>query len=195
MTRLAEGCDEHSWERRFRDVRALPKNAPGCLQHLCVIPLGMTTAADSQKFASLREHEERRIGETTRLRAANDRMIAYLMNISVAICLGYAFRGDPSMLSGLEISALLAMLLAGAVPSAVFFFTERPREDVGLTKGHLKMEQREIEMARYFASSAQLEASEKNLKLARRWRRRCLVIWGVAMIAAILLVAINAAIN
>ena len=178
------------------EVYAPPqKTRPTALQHLRVISLGMTTAADSQKFASLREHEERRIGETTRLRAANDRMIAYLMNISVAICLGYAFRGDPSMLSGLEISALLVVMLAGAVPSAVFFFTERPREDVGLTKGHLKMEQHEIEMARYFASSAQLEASEKNLMLARRWRRRCLVIWGVAMIAAILLVAINAAIN
>ena len=99
------------------------------------------------------------------------------------------------MLSGLEISALLVVMLAGAMPSAVFFFTERPREDVKLSKKHLKMEHHEIEMARYFASSAQLEASEKNLKLARRWRRRCLVIWGFAMIAAIMLVAVNAATN
>ena len=59
------------------------QNAPGCLQHLRVIPLGMTTAADSQKFASLREHEERRISETVGLRVANHRMIAYLMNISI----------------------------------------------------------------------------------------------------------------
>ena len=172
-----------------------PKTRLAVLQHLRVISLGMTTTADSQKFASLREHEERRINETGVLRAANDRMIAYLMNISIAMCLGYAFRGDLSMLSGLEVSALLVVMLAGAVPSAVFFFTERPREDVELSKRHLKMEQREIEMARYFASSAQLEASEKNLKLARRWRRRCLVIWGFAMITAILLVAINAAVN
>ena len=165
------------------------------MQHLRVISLGMTTTADSQKFASLREHEERRINETGVLRAANDRMIAYLMNISIAMCLGYAFRGDLSLLSGLEIAALLVVMLAGAAPSAVFFFTERPREDVELSKGHLKMEQSWIEMARYLASSAQLEASEKNLKLARRWRRRCLVIWGAAMTAAILLLAVNSAIN
>ena len=155
----------------------------------------MTTTADSQKFASLREHEERRVNETGVLRAANDRMIAYLMNISIAMCLGYAFRGDLSLLSGLEIAALLVVLLAGAAPSAVFFFTERPREDVGLTMRHLNMEHYEIEMLRYFASRAQLKDSEKSLKLARRWRRRCLVIWSAAMIAAILLVAINAAIN
>ena len=116
-----------------------PKTRSAVLQHLCVISLGMTTSADAQKFASLREHEERRIDETAIVRAANDRMIAYLMNISVAICLGYAFRGDPSMLSVLEISALLVVMLAGAVPSAVFFFTERPREDVELSKRHLKM--------------------------------------------------------
>ena len=172
-----------------------PKTRSAVLQHLRVISLGMTTTADSEKFASLREHEERRINETGVLRAANDRMITYLMNISVAICLGYAFRGDPSMLSGLEISALLVVMLAGAVPSAVFFFTERPREDVGLTMRHLKMEHHEIEMLRYFASRAQLKDSEKSLKLARRWRRRCLAIWGAAMIAAILLVVINTAIN
>ena len=178
-----------------RGFRPRPKKLVAVLQHLRVISLGMTTSADSQKFTSLREHEERRINETAVVRAANDRMIAYLMNISVVICLGYAFRSDPSMLSGLEISALLVVMLAGAVPSAVFFFTERPREDVGLTKGHLKMEHHEIEMLRYFASRAQLKDSEKSLKLARRWRRRCLVIWGFAMIAAILLVVINAAIN
>ena len=34
-----------------------------------------------------------------------------------------------------------------------------------------------------------------DLRLVRRWRRRCLVIWGIAMIAAILLLAVNAAIN
>ena len=171
------------------------KTRQAVLQHLRVISLGMTTTADSQKFASLREHEERRINETAVLRAANDRMIAYLMNISIAMCLGYAFRGDLSLLSGLEIAALLVMLLAGAAPSAVFFFTERPREDVGLTMRHLNMEHYEIEMLRYFASRAQLKDSEKSLKLARRWRRRCLVIWSAAMIAAILLVVINAAIN
>ena len=171
------------------------QNVPGCLQHLCVIPPGMASAADSQKFASLREHEERRIGETTRLRAVNDRMIAYLMNISVAICLGYVFRGDPSMLSGLEISALLVVMLAGAVPSAVFFFTERPREDMEFSEMHLEMEHNEIEMARYFAAGAQYENAENNLRLARRWRRICLVIWGVAMTTAILLVAINETIN
>ena len=165
------------------------------MQHLRVIPLGMTTETDSQKFASLREHEERRINETVGLRVANHRMIAYLMNISIAICLGYAFRGDPSMLSGLEISALLAVLLAGAVPSAVFFFTERPREDVEFSEMHLEMEHNEVEMARYFATGAQYENAENNLRLARRWRRRCLVIWGVAMITAILLVAINETIN
>ena len=178
----------------------VPPSAPrkmrlAVLQHLCVISLGMTTTADSQKFASLREHEERRINETGVLRAANDRMIAYLMNISIAMCLGYAFRGDLSLLSGLEISALLVVMLAGAAPSAVFFFTERPREDVGLTKRHLKMEQHKIEIARYFAVGAQRENAENNLRLARRWRRICLLLWGAAMIAAILLVAVNAAIN
>lgn len=172
-----------------------PKKAFGCLQHLRVISLGMTAATDSQKLVSLREHEEQRRNEAVGLRVANHRMIAYLMNISVAICLGYAFREDLSLLSGLEISALLVVMLAGAVPSAVFFFTERPREDVELSMRHLKMEQHEIEMARYLASKAQLEDSEKNLKLARRWRRGCLVIWGIAMITAILLVAINSATN
>ena len=103
-----------------------PKTRPAVLQHLRVISLGMTTTADSQKFASLREHEERRVNETTRLRATNDRMIAYLMNLSVAICLGYAFRGDPSMLSVLEIAALLVVMLAGALPSAVFFLPSEP---------------------------------------------------------------------
>ena len=172
-----------------------PKTRRAVLQHLRVISLGMATSADSQKFASLREHEERRVNETGVLRAANDRMIAYLMNISIAMCLGYAFRGDLSLLSGLEITALLVVMLAGAAPSAVFFFTERPREDVGLTMRHLMMEQHKIEIARYFAVGAQRENAENNLRLARRWRRRCLVIWSAAMIAAILLVAVNAAIN
>ena len=171
-----------------------PKTRSAALQHLRVISLGMTTTADSQKFASLLEHEERRINETGVLRAANDRMIAYLMNMSIAMCLGYAFRGDLSMLSGLEISALL-VVLAGAVPSAVFFFTERPREDVGLTRRHLNMEQYKIEIARYFAVGAQRENAENNLRLARRWRRMCLMLWGAATIVAILLVAVNAAIN
>ena len=155
----------------------------------------MTTTADSQKFASLREHEERRVNETGVLRAANDRMIAYLMNISIAMCLGYAFRGGLSLLSGLEIAALLVMLLAGAAPSAVFFFTERPREDVGLTKRHLMMEQHKIEKARFIAAQVRRESAENNLRLARCWRRICLVLWGAAMIAAILLVAVNAAIS
>ena len=174
---------------------APPKTRLAVLQHLRVISLGMTTTADSQKFASLREHEERRVNETGVLRAANDRMIAYLMNISIAMCLGYAFRGDLSMLSGLEIAALLVVMLAGAAPSAIFFFTERPREDVGLTKRHLMMEQHKIEIARYFAVGAQRENAENNLRLARRWRRICLVLWGIAMSAAILLVAVNAAVN
>ena len=174
---------------------APPKTRLAVLQHLRVISLGMTTTADSQKFASLREHEERRVNETAVLRAANDRMIAYLMNISIAMCLGYAFRGDLSMLSGLEIAALLVVMLAGAAPSAIFFFTERPREDVGLTKRHLMMEQHKIEIARYFAVGAQRENAENNLRLARRWRRICLVLWGIAMSAAILLLAVNAAIN
>ena len=155
----------------------------------------MTTTADSQKFASLREHEERRINETGVLRAANDRMIAYLMNISIAMCLGYAFRGDLSLLSGLEIAALLVVLLAGAAPSAVFFFTERPREDVKLSERLLTMEQYKIEKARFIAAQVQRESAENNLKLARRWRRICLVLWSAAMIVAILLVVINAAIN
>ena len=165
------------------------------MQHLRVIPLGMTTETDSQKFASLREHEERRINETVGLRVANHRMIAYLMNISIAICLGYAFRGDLSLLSGLEIAALLVVMLAGAAPSAVFFFTERPREDVELSEEHLKMEQYEIEVARYFASGVQHQNAENNLRLARRWRKIFLVSWGVGIITAMLLVAINAVIN
>ena len=178
----------------------LPPSAPlktrlAVLQHLHVISLGVTTTADSQKFVSLREHEERRINETGVLRAANDRMIAYLMNISIAMCLGYAFRGELSLLSGLEIAALLVVLLAGAAPSAVFFFTERPREDVKLSERLLTMEQYKIEKARFIAAQVQRESAENNLKLARRWRRICLVLWGAAMIAAILLVAVNAAIN
>ena len=155
----------------------------------------MTTTADSQKFASLREHEERRTDEIVGLRVANHRMIAYLMNISIAICLGYAFRGDLSLLSGLEISALLVMTLAGAVPSAVFFFTEWPGEYVKLSERHLAMGQNEIEKTRFLAAQVQRESAENDLRLARRWRRICLVLWGAAMIAAILLVAINAAIN
>ena len=155
----------------------------------------MTTAADSQKFASLREHEERRIGEAVGLRVANHRMIAYLMNISIAICLGYAFRGDLSLLSGLEIAALLVMVLAGAVPSAVFFFTEWPREYVKLSERHLAMEQYEIEKTRFLAAQVQRESTENDLRLARRWRRICLVLWGAAMIVAILLVAVNVAVN
>ena len=171
------------------------KTGLAVLQHLCVISLGMTTTADSEKFASLREHEERRINETVGLRAANHRMIAYLMNISIAICLGYAFKGDLSLLSGLEISALLVVTLAGAVPSAVFFFTERPREDVKLSERLLAMEQYKIEKARFLAAQVRRESAENNLKLARRWRRRCLVLWSAAMIAAILLVAVSAAVN
>ena len=155
----------------------------------------MTTETDSQKFASLREHEERRINETVGLRVANHRMIAYLMNISIAICLGYAFRGDLSLLSGLEVAALLVVMLAGAAPSAVFFFTERPREDVELSEEHLKMEQYEIEVARYFASGVQHQNAENNLRLARRWRKIFLMSWGVGIITAMLLVAINAVIN
>ena len=104
------------------------------MQQLRVISLGMTTTADSQKFASLREHEERRVNETGVLRAANDRMIAYLMNISIAMCLGYAFRGDLSLLSGLEIAALLVMLLAGAAPSAVFILHGEAEGGCGLDK-------------------------------------------------------------
>ena len=53
-----------------------PKTRLAVLQHLRVISLGMTTTADSQKFASLREHEERRVNETVGLRVANHRMIA-----------------------------------------------------------------------------------------------------------------------
>ena len=165
------------------------------LQHLRVISLGMTTTADSEKFASLREHEERRINETAVVRAANDRMIAYLMNISVAICLGYAFRGDLSLLSGMEIAALLVVMLAGALPSAVFFFTERTREDVEFPERYLEMEHYEIEKARFLVAQVLLENAKNDLRLARSWRRTCLVLWGAAMIAAILLVAINAAIN
>ena len=172
-----------------------PKKRPAVLQHLRVISLGMTTTADSQKFASLREHEERRVNETTRLRATNDRMIAYLMNLSVAICLGYAFRGDPSMLSVLEITALLVVMLAGALPSAVFFFTERTREDVEFPERYLEMEHYEIEKARFLVAQVLLENAKNDLRLARSWRRTCLVLWGAAMIAAILLVAVNAATN
>lgn len=172
-----------------------PKTRSAVLQHLRVISLGMTTTADSQKFASLREHEERRIDETVGLRVANHRMIAYLMNISVAMCLGYAFRGDLSLLSGLEISALLVVTLAGAVPSAVFFFTEWPREYVEFSEMHLEMEQYKIEKARFLAAQVRRESAENNLRLARRWRRICLVLWGAAMITAILLVAVNSAVN
>ena len=161
------------------------------MQHLRVISLGMTTTADSQKFASLREHEERRINETAVVRAANDRMIAYLMNISVAICLGYAFRGDLSLLSGMEIAALLVVMLAGALPSAVFFFTERTREDVEFPERYLEMEHYEIEKARFLVAQVLLENAKNDLRLARSWRRTCLVLWGAAMIAAILLVAIT----
>ena len=171
------------------------KTRKAVLQQLRVISLGMTTTADSQKFTSLREHEERRVNETVGLRAANHRMIAYLMNISIAICLGYAFRGDLSLLSGLEISALLVVTLAGAAPSAVFFFTEWPREYVKLSERLLTMEQHKIEKARFIAAQVQRESAENNLRLARRWRRICLVLWGAAMIAAILLVAVNAAVN
>lgn len=122
-------------------------------------------------------------------------MIAYLMNISIAVCLGYAFRGDLSLLSGLEITALLVVMLAGAVPSAVFFFTEWPREYVEFSEGHLAMEQYEIEKTRFLAAQVQRESTENDLRLARRWRRICLVLWGAAMTVAILLVAINLAIN
>ena len=172
-----------------------PKTRQAVLQHLRVISLGMTTTADSQKFASLREHEERQTDETVGLRVANHRMIAYLMNISIAICLGYAFRGDLSLLSGLEISALLVVTLAGAVPSAVFFFTEWPREYVEFSEMHLEMEQYKIEKARFLAAQVRRESAENNLRLARRWRRICLVLWGAAMITAILLVAVNSAVN
>ena len=177
-----------------------PKRTPrktrlAVLQQLRVISLGMATTADSQKFASLREHEERRINETGVLRAANDRMIAYLMNISIAMCLGYAFRGDLSLLSGLEIAALLVMLLAGAAPSAVFFFSEWPREKVEFFEMYLEMEQYKIEKARFLAAQVRRENAENNLRLARRWRRICLLLWSAAMSAAILLVAVNAAVN
>ncbi len=165
------------------------------LQHLRVISLIMALAADLQKFASLREHEEHRINETVSLRVANHRMIAYLMNISVAMCLGYAFRGDLSLLSGLEIAALLVVMLAGAVPSAIFFFTERPRENVKLSERYFEMEHSKIELARYFAVGAQLDNAENNLRLARSWRRMCLMSWGTAMSVAILLVAIDTSIN
>ena len=60
---------------------------------------------------------------------------------------------------------------------------------------YLEMEHYEIEKARFLVAQVLLVNAKNDLRLARRWRRTCLVLWSAAMIAAILLVAINAATN